>query len=190
MKTLPNLIAVASCLALNPTVNANPVDMIPELTNIFDYDYVQGTITSYDVGGSGFTIQASKDLQTNINLTAAFSSASDYVAMSIGGGYHYELGQFTKTDAMFFGGLERAEFNAGGGTADTSESGVFVGAGVRASASPTLELTGEATYHTLGSGDLSVLGGARLQINQQFDLTVDYTVSDNDVFTVGARMYY
>lgn len=182
--------AALVCVQLSPLASANPIEMIPELTNVFDYDYVQATVTSYDAGGNGLTVAVSKDLRSNVNAEATFSNASDYIAMSGRVGYHYELENVSRTDARFFAGLERAEFNAGAGTQDTSESGVLVGAGLRSSASETLELTGEIAYHSLWDGDLSLMGGVRLQLNQQFDLIFDYTIADNDFFNLGARMYF
>ncbi|MGV6816945.1 MAG: hypothetical protein ACWA44_06700 [Thiotrichales bacterium] len=189
MKISKTVFFAATAIICQPAL-ANPLAQIPELANVFDYDYAQATITGYDVGGNGLSIGISRDITNNVNLTGSFSNASDYIALSAGAGYHYELTNISGSDLRLFGGLERGEFNVGAGTIDTSDTGLFGGVGIRTSASETLELAGEITYHTIWNGDLSIMGGARLQLNQQFDLVFDYTIADNDFFNIGARMYF
>ncbi len=174
----------------SPASFAASGQLLPELVNVFDYDYAEVSLASFDHGDSGIVIGGSADLQPNINVIGNFATASDYLHIDLSLGYHFEWASVSKTDVQFFAGVERDEYDVGAGTKDDSDSGLFLGGGLRASATPVLELTGQAAYHTLNSGDFSLLGGLRLQLNQQLDLKMDYTVSDNDVFTIGLRYYY
>lgn len=183
-KALP-LLLLASVMAAPATaleLQAQP--------NTFDYDYLDAGFVNYDNGGSGIYLQGSIDTYPNVNLLAGFSAADNYIEFRVGTGYHQAIPTLTNTDMVFSAGLERGEFDVGAGTIDDSDTGVFLSAGLRASATPTLELYSNLTYHSFFSGDLGLDAGLRLQINDKLDLTVGGQLSDNDAFMIGARYYY
>jgi len=91
---------------------------------------------------------------------------------------------------VFAAGIERGEFDAGAGTIDDADTGLFLSAGLRASATPTLELYADANYHSFYSGNFNVDLGARLQLNDKLDLTAGGILGDNDALEIGVRYYY
>ncbi len=178
-------------LLLASTVSAQAAALeLQAQPNTFDYDYFDAGFIDYDVGGSGIYLRGSIDTYPNVNLLAGFTAADNYVEFSLGAGYHQAVPTLTNTDMVLSAGVERGEFDVGGGSIDDSDTGVFLSAGLRASATPTLELYANLNYHSFYSGDLGLDLGLRLQLNDQLDLTVGGQLSDNDALAVGVRYYY
>jgi len=170
-------------------LGASALDLAPR-PNTFDYDYLDAGFVDYDAGGSGIYLRGAIDVYPNINLLGGFAAADDYIEFRIGAGYHQAVPSLKNTDMVFSGGIERGEFDVGGGTVDDSDTGAFLSAGLRASATPALELYADANYHSFYSGDLAVDLGLRLQLNDKLDFTVGGVFGDNDALEIGARYYY
>ena len=163
---------------------------LPSRPNTFDYDYLDVGLINYDAGGSGLFLVGSHDIYPNINIFGRFAAADHYNELNAGGSYHWAIPTLDNTDALLFGGIERGEFDVGGGSFDDSDTGAFFGAGLRASASRTLELFSNLTYHSFYSGDLVLDLGLRLQLNEKLDLSLTGQLGDNDAFSGGIRYYY
>lgn len=163
---------------------------IPAQPNTFDYDYLDGGFIDYDEAGSGIFLKGSIDIYPNVNLLGAFVAADDYTEFSLGAGYHSAVRTLSDTDMVFSAGIERGEFDVGGGTIDDSDTGLFLSAGLRASATPALEVFGDVVYHSFYKGDLALDGGMRLRLNEKLDLTAQGTLGDNDAISLGVRYYY
>ena len=176
-------------LAANTCAQSAPLALEAQ-PNTFDYDYFDTGFIDYDAGGSGIYLQGSIDMYPNINLLGGFAAADDYIEFRVGVGYHQAIPTLKNTDMVFSAGIERGEFDVGGGSLDDSDTGVMLSAGLRASATPALELYTNITYHSFYSGDLGLDGGLRLQINDKLDFTVGAQLSDNDAIAVGVRYYY
>ncbi len=183
-KTLSTLL-----LTLSLPAGVQALDL-PTRPNTFDYDYLDAGFIDYDAGGSGIYLRGSIDTYPNINLLGGFAAADDYIEFSLGAGYHQAIPTLKNTDMRFAAGIERGEFDVGGGSLDDSDTGIFLSAGIRASATPALELYGDVSYHSFYSGDLVLDLGLRLQINETVDFTVGGQLGDNDALAVGVRYYY
>ncbi len=179
----------ALLLALAAPISSQALDLSAR-PNIFDYDYLDAGFIDYDAGGSGIYLRGSIDIYPNINLLGGFAAADDYIEFSLGAGYHQAIPTLKNTDMVFSGGIERGEFDVGGGSLDDADTGVFLSAGVRASATPALELYSDIAYHSFYSGDLILNLGLRLQLNETLDFTVGGRLGDNDAVSVGVRYYY
>ncbi len=183
-KFLPALIIAMAVPLQAPALTLQPQP------NTFDYDYLDAGLVDYDAGGSGLYIDGSHDVYPNFNLIGSFVAADHYTEISAGLGYHMAIPELENSDVNFFAGIERGEFDVGGGSIDDSETGGFIGTGIRASATPSLELFSTISYHSFYSGDLALDLGLRLQLNEQLDFTRSGQLSDNDALAVGVRYYY
>ena len=183
-KTVPFLLLTAML-----PLGASALSLSP-LPNTFDYDYLDAGFVNYDTGGNGIYLRGAIDVYPNFNLFSGFSAADDYIEFHAGIGYHQAVPALKNTDMLFTFGIERGEFDVGGGTLDDADTGAFLSAGLRASATPALELYTDINYHSFYSGDFTVDLGLRLQMNDKLDLTLGGVFGDNDTLEIGVRYYY
>ena len=181
------LAAAGFAQAQNAALKAQPSN--------FNYNYLEVTYIDVDEPSvDGFKFKGSYDIAPNISVLASLALADndnvDLTTITIGGAYHLALQgtELKQLDLVMHGEIERIKWEAG--KYDDSDSGLLLGAELRAGITNEFELFGDATLRTTGDDDFLVTIGGRFNFNTQLQGVASYEMSDNDILSLGVRYHY
>ncbi len=186
--------------ALSTTANAADFSFSRVIPSWFSYSYAELEYVDMDEGFSGLSAGVSFDIKPNWNIMGQYLFASnskynvdlDYRVVSVGGGYHYQLKNFEKSDLMFHASLLQGksewatQSNVKG---DDKDSGIRLGARLRFEPQPDLEVNADISYNSLFDNNLTFTPGVLYKINPQFAVKGSFEFGDLDMLSIGVRYY-
>ena len=166
----------------------------------FSYSYAEIEYVDMDDGFGGLLAGVSFDIKPNWNVMGQYLFASrsrygvdlDYKVVSIGGGYHYQLKNFEKSDLMFHASLMQG---SAGQTAqqnfknEEDDNGIRLGVRLRFEPQPDFEVNADISYNSLFDNDLTFSPGALYKINPRFEVKCSFEFGDLDMLSIGVRYY-
>ena len=159
-----------------------------------DFDYVDALPTTFDFGGGGLSLEASADSHSRFHYLGRVGLASSYQEVLLGGGYYLTPPNADRLTVVLTAGLEYGnhEFSDEGRniSAESSDTGVFLGLSSRVVVNRHFEFQGGAGYSSFFDGDPVLFGSGFIHINHQIDLVSRFEIGDNDSLGLGIRFYY
>ena len=159
-----------------------------------DFDYVDALPTTFDFGGGGLSLEASADSHSRFHYLGRASLANSYQEVLLGGGYYLTPPNADRLTVVLTAGLEYGnhEFSDEGRnlSAESSDTGVFLGLSSRVVVNRHFEFQGGAGYSSFFDGDPVLFGSGFIHINRQIDLVSRFELGDNDSLGLGIRFYY
>ena len=120
--------------------------------------------------------------------------ANSYQEVLLGGGYYLTPPNADRLTVVLTAGLEYGnhEFSDEGRnlSAESSDTGVFLGLSSRVVVNRHFEFQGGAGYSSFFDGDPVLFGSGFIHINRQIDLVSRFELGDNDSLGLGIRFYY
>lgn len=162
----------------------------------FDYTYVEAGIVNtkidvgpFDVDGDGLGVNGSFALTDNVHLIAGYSDqhydfSLDGSVLTLGGGFNTPI----NTDLDFVAQLSYYDVEVGSGFGSADDTGLGIGAGIRARPGADLELDAGLTYVDLDESDTVLNVGVRYYFSKTFAIAGG--LSDNDSglsWSIGVR---
>jgi len=198
-KKIPSAASVL-LVAFSATASAADFSFSRVIPSWFSYSYAELEYVDMDEGFSGLSAGVSFDIKPNWNIMGQYLFASsskynvdlDYRVVAVGGGYHYQLKNFEKSDLMFHASLLQGESewaiqrNIKG---DESDNGIRLGARLRVEPQPDLEVNADISYNSLFDNDLTFTPGVLYKINPQFAVKGSFEFGDLDMLSIGVRYY-
>ncbi len=187
-------------VVLSSTASAADFSFSRVIPSWFSYNYAEIEYVDMDDGFNGLSAGVSFDIKPNWNVMGQYLLASnskynldlDYRVVSVGGGYHYQLKNFEKSDLMFHASLLQgktewaAESRIRG---DESDSGIRLGARLRFEPQPDLEVNADISYNSLFDNDLTFSPGVLYRFHPQFAVKGSFEFGDLDMLSIGVRYY-
>lgn len=157
---------------------------------LFSYKFVQLSYVDFDSDFSGFKLDGSFDIQSDLALIASYLSADrhnsyDYDLFTLGLAYHQRLSGLPKADIVLHGEFEHASVDY---WRRNDDNGVRLGAMLRGQLQRNIELFGDVSYTSLYDNDLGLTLGLNLALSQQFSIVASGEFSDDDMFLLGVRL--
>jgi len=192
--------AGALLITLSTTAGAADFSFSRVIPSWFSYSYAELEYVDMDEGFSGLSAGVSFDVKPNWNIMGQYLFASnskhgidlDYRVVAVGGGYHYQLKNFDKSDLMFHASLMqgKSEWVAQGNVrADDKDSGIRLGARLRFEPQQNLEVNADISYNSLFDNDLTFTPGVLYKINPQLAVKGSFEFGDLDMLSIGVRYY-
>ncbi len=177
-------VGVLNALRLPPEVRASSRD----------FDYVDALPTAFDFGGGGLSLEASADSHSRFHYLGRVGLANSYQEVLLGGGYYLTPPNADRMTVVLTAGLEYGnhEFRDEERdiTAETSDTGVFLGLSSRLVVNRHFEFQSGVGYSSFFDGDPVLFGSGFIHINRQIDLVSRFELGDNDSLGLGIRFYY
>ena len=175
---------ILSALRLPPAIRASSRD----------FDYVDALPTAFDFGGGGLSLEASADSHSRFHYLGRVGLANSYQEVLLGGGYYLTPPNADRLTVVLTAGLEYGnhEFSDEDRnlSAESSDTGVFLGLSSRVVVNRHFEFQGGAGYSSFFDGDPVLFGSGFIHINRQIDLVSRFELGDNDSLGLGIRFYY
>ncbi len=188
-------------VAVSTTISAADFSFSRVIPSWFSYSYAELEYVDMDEGFSGLSAGVSFDIKPNWNImgqylfsnTSKYNIDLDYRVISVGGGYHYQLKNFEKSDLMFHASLMQ------GKTAwavqrnfknNEEDSGIRLGVRLRFEPQPDFEVNADISYNSLFDNDLTFSPGVVYKINPQLAVKGNFEFGDLDMLSIGVRYYF
>jgi len=157
-----------------------------------DFDYIEGAPVTYDFGGAGISVAASKSSHNRMQYVLNAAVADTYREAALGLGMFFTPKRAERLTLLFKAGVEYGNFNFRNDsvTAELSDSGVFVGLASRFAVTRALELQAGVSYSSFFEGDAVGFGAAFYHLTSKLDLTAKAEAGDNDLLGFGIRYHY
>ena len=157
-----------------------------------EFDFVEAAPISYDFGGAGIRVTASKSNHDLIQYVLHAAAVDSYQEVSFGMGIFVSPENMPRATLMLSGGMEsgRFEFKDDELSAELSDSGVYMQLATRFALTSKLRLQAGVSYSSFFEGDLIGFGEALFNITKSLDLSTRVEAGDNDLLGFGFRYHY
>jgi len=157
-----------------------------------DFDYIEAAPVSYDFGGAGMSVAASKSSHSRMQYVLSASAAETYREAAIGVGMFFTPPEDKRVTLMVRAGLEYGLFNFKNSNvqADVSDTGAFAGVATRVAINRQFVLQAGISYSSFFEGDVIGFGSVFYHLTPKLDLTAKAEAGDNDLFGFGIRYHY
>ncbi len=182
------------------TVSAADFSFSRVIPSWFSYSYAEIEYVDMDGGFNGLLAGVSFDIRPNWNIMGQYLFAShsrygsdlDYKVVSVGGGYHYQLKNFEKSDLMFHASLMQGSAEQSEQRNikhETDDNGIRLGIRLRFEPQADFEVNADVSYNSLFDNDLTFSPGVLYQINPRFAVKGSFEFGDLDMLSLGIRYY-
>lgn len=157
-----------------------------------DFNYVEAAPISYDFGGAGLSVEASKASHNHMQYILSAAAADTYREAAIGVGMFFKPAEAERITFMARVGLEYGLFNFQNSavTADLSDTGVFAGLATNVALNRQFKLQAGVGYSSFFEGDFVGFAAAFYHLTSRLDLTAKAEAGDNDLLGFGIRYHY
>lgn len=157
-----------------------------------EFDYLEAAPVSFDFGGAGVNLRASKSAQQRFQFLLNASAADSYNEAALGVGWYFTPKNADRVTVLLSTGIETGEFefSAPGVSTQLSDTGAYIGLMSRFVVNNYFELQAGVGYSSFFEGDATAFGAALLHVTKNLDITSRAEAGDNDVFGIGLRLYY
>ena len=157
-----------------------------------DFDFIEASPVSFDFGGNGLSIGASKSSQNRMHYVLSAAAADTYREAAVGIGSFFSPTKSERVTLMASAGMEYGLFNFSNNSvkADVSDTGAFVGFAAKVAVSRKFALQAGVNYSSFFEGDVVGFGSAFYQLTPKLDLTARAEAGDNDLLGFGIRYHY
>lgn len=161
-------------------------------TGVPDFNFIEAAPVTYDFGGAGLSIAASKSSHNRMQYVLMAAAADTYQEAAIGVGTFFTPSKADRITLMVRAGLEYGEFSFRNRflRADLSDTGAFAALATRFAVTREFELQAGVSYSSFFEGDVIGFGAAFYHLTQKLDLTAKTEIGDNDLFGFGIRYHY
>lgn len=170
----------------------------------FNYSFIDAALAPHaeveaqnqDIDGKGLQVRGSLAVSSNLFVIAQVQALDldygiDATRLMVGGGGHWPIAN----NVDFIGTIGVSQLNVDYGRNDEDDTGVFLGAKVRASVAPRVELEGGVEYSSAEVGsagnDVYLVGEGRYHFNDRFSVggLINYG-GDTELIGVTARLSF
>jgi len=170
----------------------------------FNYSFIDAALAPHaeieaqnqDIDGKGFQVRGSLAVNPNLFVIAQLQGLDldygvDATRLMVGGGGHWPIAN----NVDFVGTIGVSQLNVDYGRNDDDDTGIFLGAKVRASVAPRVEIEGGVEYSSAEVGnsgnDVYLIGEGRYNFNERFSVggLINYG-SDTELVGVTARLSF
>jgi len=157
-----------------------------------DFNYIEAAPVTYDFGGAGLSVAASKSSHARGQYVLQAAVADTYREAAIGIGVFYSPPKAQRVTLMARTGFEYGQFNFKNDSveADHSDTGLFARFATRFAVTRRFQLQAGISYSSFFEGDAVGFGHAFYQLTPKLDLTAQGEAGDNDLFGFGIRYHY
>jgi len=157
-----------------------------------DFDYVEVAPVTYNYGGAGMSVAASKSSHNRTRYVLEAAAADNYREVAIGIGTFFSPAGAERLTVMVRAGLEYGLFNFSNDSvkADVADSGAFARLATRVAVTRQFELQAGVSYSSFFEGDVIGYGSAFYHLTPKLDLTAKAEAGDNDLLGFGIRYHY
>jgi len=157
-----------------------------------DFDFIEGAPVSFDFGGAGLRLTASKSSHNRVQYVLRAALADTYQEVSLGVGYFVSPHNMPRVTFMANGGLEtgRFEFRDDELEAELSDTGAFLELASRFAVTSKFKVQGGFGYSSFFETDLLGFGEALFHLTNEIDLSTRVEAGDNDLIGFGIRYHY
>jgi len=157
-----------------------------------EFNYIEAAPVTYDFGGAGMSITASKSSHNRMQYIVTAAAAETYKEAALGVGMFINPDETDRSMLIVRAGVEYGslDFQNGAIKASHSDSGVFADITTKVAVTRKFKLQAGVSYSSFFEGDVIGIGAAFYQLTPKLDLTAKTEIGDNDLIGFGIRYHY